>query len=320
MGPSMARTSFFEGPEKKLEVVVTPDFPSLRALGDEAWRTVVESAGAKVLSVLRTEHADAYLLSESSLFVFDDWFVLITCGRTTLVDAVPEILRLIPEASIAFLVYERKSEQFPEHQSTTFRDDARRLGSMIPGEALRFGGEHGRHMDMFHTPRPYSPEKNDPTLEVLMHVIDERVAEQFKVTRAPEAGSLAISSGIASVLPGFTTSEHVFNPPGYSLNAVNGEEYYAFHVTPQDRGSYVSFETNHDFRGRLDDLVGSIVEIFRPRAFDVVTFLPEAETKVAVAGCELGDQVVHSLGGYRVSYLQYFAPSPGSRPPSAVEL
>ena len=206
MGRSMATPSFFEGPEKKLEVVVTPGFPPLRSLGDEAWRRVVEAAGAKVLSVLRSGQSDAYLLSESSLFVFDDWFVLITCGQTALVDAVPEILKLITKESIAFLVYERKSEHFPEHQPTTFYDDARRLQTMLPGRALRFGSEHGRYIEMFHTTRPYTPEKNDPTLEVLLHAIDEDVAEQFATTCASEDTSLGVSSGIEAILPGFATS------------------------------------------------------------------------------------------------------------------
>ena len=316
----MATPSFFEGPEKKLEVVVTPGFPPLRALGDEAWRRVVEAAGAKVVSVLRGEHSDAYLLSESSLFVFDDWFVLITCGQTTLVDAVPQILKSVPKESIAFLVYERKSEHFPEHQSSTFYDDARRLETMLPGRAICFGDEHGRNVQMFHTTRPYTPEKNDPTLEVLMHMIDEDVVQKFASTLAPEETSFAFSSGIDAILPGFTTSEHVFNPAGYSLNAVKGEEYYALHVTPEAAGSYVSFETNYDFRGHLSSLVGSIVELFRPRAFDVVTFVPEAEPELAVAGYELADHIVHGLGGYRVSYFQYFAPPSGPRPARELEL
>jgi len=318
MGRSMATPSFFEGPEKKLEVVVTPDFPPLRSLGDDAWRRVVEAAGARVLSVLRSQHSDAYLLSESSLFVFDDWFVLITCGQTALVDAVPEILRLITKESIAFLVYERKSEHLPEQQPTTFSDDARRLQTMLPGRALRFGDEHGRYIQMFHTTRPYTPEKNDPTLEVLMHDIDEGVAEQFASTCPPEGTSLGVSSGMAAILPGFATSEHVFDPAGYSLNAVRGEEYYAFHVTPQKTGSYVSFETNYDFCGHLGGLVGSIVEIFRPRGLDVVTFVPGAEPELQIAGYELADHVVQTLGGYRVSYFQYFARPSGPR--SAYEL
>ncbi|UCF45904.1 MAG: hypothetical protein JSU89_01635, partial [Myxococcales bacterium] len=103
---------------------MTPDFPPLRSLSEQAWRGIVEAAGAHVISVLQSEHCDAYLLSESSLFVFDDWFVLITCGRTTLVDAVPQLLQSIPSESIAFLVYERKNEHFPEHQPTTFYEDA----------------------------------------------------------------------------------------------------------------------------------------------------------------------------------------------------
>jgi len=320
MGRPMTTPSFFEGPEKKLEGVVTPDFPPLRSLGDEAWRGVVEAAGAKILSVLRSEHCDAYLLSESSLFVFDDWFVLITCGQTTLVDAVPQLLQLIPRESIAFLVYERKSEHFPEHQPTTFQQDARRLQTMFPGRALCFGDEHGRNVQMFHTSRPYTPEKNDPTLEVLMHVIDQEVAAKFAPPQVSGDVSLATSLGIDAILPGFTTSEHVFNPAGYSLNAVKGEEYYTFHVTPEESGSYVSFETNYDFRGHLGGLVGSVVELFRPRAFDVITFLPDAEPELTVAGCQLGEHVVHTLGGYRVSYFQYHVPSSAQRAPRQIEL
>lgn len=320
MGPPMATPSFFEAPEKKLEVVVTPDFPPLRSLGDGVWRGIVEAAGAKVISVLRTEHADAYLLSESSLFVFDDWFVLITCGRTTLVDAVPELLRSIPKDSIAFLVYERKSEHFPEQQTTTFYEDARRLKHMIPGRALCFGDEHGRYVNMFHSDRPFTPEKNDPTLEVLMHVIDEDVARQFACGSPGPAALLARSSGIDAILPGFTTSEHVFNPAGYSLNALKGEEYYTVHVTPETTGSYVSFETNYDFRGQLGGLVGSILELFRPKAFDVVTFLPEAEPTLSVSGYQLGDHVIQAVNGYRVDYFQYSVPPAGPRPAREIDL
>lgn len=314
----MVTPSFFEGPEKKLEVVVTPGFPPLRCLGDEAWRRVVEAAGATVVAVLESEHCNAYLLSESSLFVFDDWFVLITCGQTTLVDAVPQVLERIPRESIAFLVYERKSEHFPERQATTFYEDVRRLQTMLPGRALCFGDEHGRHVQMFHTTRPYTPDKNDPTLEVLMHLIDDEVAEQFAPSRVSKGRSVAVASGIDAILPGFTTSEHVFKPVGYSLNAVKGEEYYTLHVTPEERGSYVSFETNHDFRGHLGDLVRAIVELFRPRAFDVVTFVPGAqpvsEPGLSMEDYQLADHVVDTLGGYRVCYLQYFALPSGSRP------
>jgi S-adenosylmethionine decarboxylase len=319
MGVSMAAPSFFEGPEKKLELVVTPDFGSLRALGSFAWQGVIEAAGARVLSKLQNEACDAYLLSESSLFVYDDWMVMITCGQTTLVDAFEALLHHVPKNSVAFLVYERKNEHYPEHQPTTFYDDARRLQSLIPGRAIRFGDEHGHYVQLFHTTRPFEAESSDPTLEILMHAIDRDVAQRF-IGGPSECGAMAAALGVDTILPGFTTFEHVFEPAGYSLNALKGSEYYTIHVTPEAAGSYVSFETNYDFRGRLAELVGAIVELFQPRAFDVLTFLPREEAKLSAKGYLLGDHVVDSLGGYSVSYFQYFVPPDGPRRPSQLSI
>jgi S-adenosylmethionine decarboxylase len=320
MGRSMAAPTFFEGPEKKLELVVTPEFGSLRALGPEVWRRVVQAAGANILSTQSNEHCDGYLLSESSLFVYDDWFAMITCGQTTLVDAFEEVLRSVPREAIAFLVYERKNEHYPEHQPTTFYDDARRLEALVPGRAIRFGDEHGHYIQMFHTTRPFVPDTTDPTLEVLMHSIDPSVAARFVGGRSTDGKGIAVDLGIDLILPGFTTSEHVFEPAGYSVNALKDAEYYTIHVTPEEVGSYVSFETNYDFGDGLSALLGAIVKLFRPRAFDVLTFLPDAEAKLSVDGYSLGDHVVDALGGYRVSYFQYFVPPSGPRRPYQLTL
>ncbi len=208
----MSSPTFFEGPEKKLELVVTPDSASLRSLGAETWRDVVRAARAEVVSVMRNDYCDAYLLSESSLFVFDDYCVMITCGLTTLVDSVERLLQSIPLDSIALLIYERKNEHFPERQPATFLEDARRLKAMIPGRALRFGDEHGHYVQLFHTTRAFVPETTDPTIEILMHGIDERVAAQFRMAEVSDDRSLAVALGLDSVLPGFDTSEHVFEP------------------------------------------------------------------------------------------------------------
>lgn len=319
MGGGMSTPSFFEGPEKKLELVVTPEYGSLRALGDSAWQRVVRAAGAEVLTTLGNELCDAYLLSESSLFVYDDWFVMITCGQTTLVDAFEELLRHVPREAIAFMVYERKNEHYPEHQPTTFYDDARRLQALVPGRAIRFGDEHGHYVQMFHSTRPFQAESSDPTLEILMHAIDHDVAQRF-IGGPEKCGAMAAALGVDSLFPGFTTSEHVFEPAGYSLNAIKGAEYYTIHVTPESSGSYVSFETNHDFRGKLTPLVGSIVELFQPRAFDVLTFVPGEAPTLTAKGYLLGDHVVDALGGYQVSYFQYFVPPDGPRYPSQLSL
>ena len=49
-------------------------------------------------------------------------------------------------------------------------------------------------------------------------------------------------------------------------------------VTPEELGSYVSFETNHDFREDLEEVVMRVVNIFRPRSVAVVGTSSKART------------------------------------------
>ena len=86
---------FFEGSEKKLEIVVSKDSPDLRSYGREMWEKVVERSRATILSSISNEYIDAYLLSESSLFVSKDRVLMITCGTTTLVHAASAILEFV---------------------------------------------------------------------------------------------------------------------------------------------------------------------------------------------------------------------------------
>ena len=137
------------------------------------------------------------------------------------------LLRTVPPEAVAFLVYERKNEHYPEHQPTSFYDDARRLQAMIPGRAVRFGDEHGHYVQMFHTTRPFDsrvdgshPRGADARDRPAM----SRSASSVQ-TRS-DAHRLAEELGLNAILPGFATSEHVFEPAGYSLNALKGAEYY----------------------------------------------------------------------------------------------
>ena len=78
------------------------------------------SAQATCCIVSRTSnaHFDAYVLSESSLFVYADRLVLKTCGTTRLLDAVPALLDLAAGLAVEArrCKYSRASFLFPEHQ------------------------------------------------------------------------------------------------------------------------------------------------------------------------------------------------------------
>jgi S-adenosylmethionine decarboxylase len=298
-------THAFEGPEKKLELVLRPGRPSLRDLGQDFWEEVVRAAGAQILSRRSNQAQDAYLLSESSLFVFADRLTLITCGQTRLVEAALRIVDRVGPDHVALLILERKNEHFPWAQPSTFAEDARQLAEVIGGEALRFGRQDSHSVSMFHTTRPFVTTAADTTIEVLMHGIAPEVAAGFVGGALPES-----ARALAELLPGYAVDDHVFEPAGYSLNAISDECYYTLHVTPEAVGSYVSFESNFDFRAEgARALVGRVVEHFRPETFDVLTFVPEGEPlELEIPGYRRRQHVAQALCGYQVTYLHLYRP------------
>lgn len=309
---------FFEGPEKKFELLLAPGRPSLRSYPRERWEAIVHAARAQVLSVLSTDSLDSYLLSESSLFVGDDRLTMITCGRTRLVDAVEATLELIggPEA-VAFLVLERKNEHRPRAQPSSFEDDAARLGRLLPGRALSFGCADSHCVRLWHTTAPLEASGGDATLEVLMHGISAEAAALFTGEGCLEA---ARAAGVTAVLPGFEVDDYAFSPAGYSLNALRGGTYFTFHVTPEVIGSYVSFETNADHVEHPPaEVVQRVLEIFRPESFDVLSFASgHGSLDLSGLGYRLRKHVQGEVGPYSVDFEHYYQPPTG--PVTAAEI
>ena len=299
--------SFFEGPEKKVELVVHPQTPSLRQLGRSRWDAIVSAANATVLSTISTESVDAYLLSESSLFVFEDHVTMITCGRTRLVDAALAMVETVTPEAVALLVYERKNEHFPELQSTTFLEDAARLSRVLPGSAHRFGTEHEHRIEMFVAGAGYRPDLGDVTLEVLMHGLDPDRSASFAT--GPVAARTADNLGLARLLEGFEVDEFAFEPAGYSLNGLAGDRYMTIHVTPESEGSYASFETNCDFSSDPRALIERVIEPFGPESFDVLAFVPGgAPLDLEVDGYVQRKRVAAAVAGYQITFISLFAP------------
>lgn len=81
---------------------------------------MLEIVKAKVLSVTSNDFLDAYLLSESSMFVYPYRIVLKTCGTTTLLNALPRVLEIARDycglSVVDSFFYSRKAFMFPERQ------------------------------------------------------------------------------------------------------------------------------------------------------------------------------------------------------------
>lgn len=287
---------WFEGAEKKFEIVSKG--AKLRGRGIPFWQKTVELANAKILSQIESPQLTAYLLSESSLFVWDDRVTMITCGRTSLIKAATFLLDEIGTDKVDLVTYERKNEYYPHLQNTDFHCDMEILQQRFQGRAYRFGSPDEHHLFLFHGEKAFRAQSDDTTLEILMYDLEgpERIREISKMN---------------AIFPGFQIDDHLFEPCGYSANAIRGSEYYTIHVTPEENCSYVSFETNVNLRGQVGAAIRNVVEVFRPKSFDVIYFHPEKELKaLAVAPFINRHYVRQSLScGFEVGFLTYYLKS-----------
>ncbi len=127
---------FFEGSEKRIELTfdLGQDAPvgGLRALPRAQLDAICTAAHCCIVSVCANEYFDAYVLSESSLFVYPNKIIMKTCGTTRLLDAVPLILDLTASIDVhpAKARYSRASYLAAEHQVCD--DDRPQTPSVCP--------------------------------------------------------------------------------------------------------------------------------------------------------------------------------------------
>lgn len=310
----METIPLFEGPEKKLEIILFAHRPGIRDNADGRWRRVVEASRAEIISSVATERMDAYLLSESSLFVWDDRILMITCGKTTLVRALPAIADIVGKENVAFVFYEQKNFLFPHEQPSTFEQNVSRITGHFPGKYYRLGPGNYDHVNIFYSSHATDTPEGDATLQLLMHHLDADAMAPFCSGDKGDAEGVARDSGLGRLYPGaFKLDAYLFHPCGYSLNGVAGDTYYTVHVTPQQKGSYVSFETNifeHDYAATIRQVIG----LFRPGRFSVMltTSMDDACIKAhdtvvdAVPGYMATDKSFYELDcGYSITFLNY---------------
>jgi S-adenosylmethionine decarboxylase len=175
-------SSHIAGPEKLLEVWFSSsatDLPGkagplgLKAVSADVWKDMLDLVNCKVLSVIESEHVDAYLLSESSMFVFPHKVVLKTCGTTTLLWGLPRLLEIaaleagfphiapqptkgIAAAATPYRVfYSRKNFLYPDQQRgphRSWRDEVKFLDQRFQGgSAYMIGKMNGEHWYLYIT-------------------------------------------------------------------------------------------------------------------------------------------------------------------------
>jgi len=330
----------FEGPEKTLEVVfrkisgfehldnVSDDDVSLsdsytihagdpiirrgmRTLARTDLDRICTRARCTILSSVSNRYLDAYVLSESSLFVYPNMLVLKTCGTTTLLRCVATLIELGRKIGleIDWLGYNRKNfttpgdQMFPHgsfHQEMDYLYSHRNLCERLNGNGYTLGPVTSDHWFVFvadHTKRYNEDDDTDRVLNIMMFDIDEDVAQKFYYDQyearissgeTEEEATKRISleqtksAGIDALVPGATIDPRAFEPCGYSMNAILFRSYSTMHITPELGSSYASFETNQKLTN-YTSLISNVVRAFRPTRF-VMTLMADEGGLVEMGG------------------------------------
>jgi len=312
---------FFEGSEKKAEIQINAQKISLlHDLNETFWANLVDCSQAKILSSVSNTQCKAFLLSESSLFVWHDRLVILTCGQTQLVKAIEFFIQHVGINNITQLIYQRKNEYFAHQQPSCFSDDIKLLNQYMPGKAYRFGEMDSHHNYIFHQDNHFVANNNDKTYELLAYQISE-YASQKLTTLNLDSKDIRQFLAIDEILPNFIIDDFVFKPYGYSLNAINEKNYLTIHVTPQADSSYVSFESNLN----LITLAPKILTILAPASFDLLTFnefdfykkitshIPQPYLSKSLVNKKLSN-------GYEVSFANFIRPQKQFTQPASLSL
>lgn len=259
----------YDGSEKKIDIILSFALPWLRTNNDDCWDKVVNASGARIISKKSTISLNAYLLSESSLFVWNDRILLITCGETKLINALPEILSIVKKSDIALIKYERKNYMFSEKQTSVFKEDAAYIAEYFPGNSYRLGLQSDYNVDIFYSSDTKFSKKHCATFQLFMFDLEPHSTKIFCSDNVKSGRQIGKLSGLDKIYPGMITDSHLFSPYGYSLNAISGMYYYTVHVTPQPEVSCASFETNI-VEKNYSGLINKIISIFKPDKFTLV--------------------------------------------------
>lgn len=236
---SMLTNPPFEGSEKKIEISLKPGSRSFRSLTPAQVRQLVAAANTKIVSSLKTKVCDAYILSESSLFLFDDRLIMITCGTSNLIESALRALEWFPISNIQTFIFKRQMEKQPWLQPTTFHEDAAKLNRIFPGKLLIQGADQQQFFAfVYGTGQP----STRVGVEILLKDIQEDWYPGFQNST-------------------FAVAEHHFTPSGYSMNAVaENSEYFTIHL------NFLKDELNASFQGSFQtDKIQNVISQVREK-------------------------------------------------------
>lgn len=294
---------FFEGVEKLLEIWFTNNssrnkqFGDLRQIPRQKWESLLKIVRCEIISFCRNDQVDAYVLSESSMFLSKRRLILKTCGTTTPLQCLEPLLELVKQYTgfdeVENVFYSRKNYKRPELQISphqAFEEEVALLDTFFPnGEAYCLGSIDADCWYLYTLNKEKSPQDKvepDQTLEILMTHLDPDVMAIFTRDMCSSAAEATQKSGIDKLIPNMVIDDFLFEPCGYSMNGISKSgSYMTIHITPEPEFSYVSFESNIP-ETSYEEIIYRVLNTFKPGKF-VITIFANKESVAASCPREL---------------------------------
>ena len=242
---------------------------------------MLDLVNCKVLSVIESEHVDAYLLSESSMFVFPHKLILKTCGTTTLLRGLPKILEIAAlSAGFAHSVanqalgtgtaarpyrvfYSRKNFLFPDRQlgpHRSWRDEVKSLDRLfLGGSAYMIGKMNGDHWYLYLT---------EPNTILTPPTTPGRRETETRFLDIPEDRSTLTDRGTYD-----DDQDETLEILMTDLEPKNAQQFYLHHASAVAEGQY--YEKAHEARKAAKTQIGHIGGLHPKHANSCLTTIDE---------------------------------------------
>lgn len=259
---------FYEGTEKRLEICVK-EF-DLLTFPDDFWQEMVQQADALIISEIKNKQIKAYLLSESSLFIWQDRLLMITCGNTHLVKAAQFFQNKIGKEYIQSLLFHRHQPQLPDLQKSNFAQDTLLLKTHLQGKTKHWKGNYRGDLFLFGEAARGAVKSKQI---LMLHGLRGAFANSLQSGVASEQ-LIESTLALLTFFPRLQIDQFTFRPKGYSLNAIAGAHYLTIHITPEKLSTYLSVESS--FTGQtMPPFIEHLHSLFQPQQSNLMHFQHE---------------------------------------------
>ncbi|MCE2570593.1 S-adenosylmethionine decarboxylase proenzyme [Motilimonas eburnea] len=234
----MKLISPFEAAEKRLEIQFDSKINLLR-LPSHFWQQQLDYCAATILSHVRGQHVHAYLLSESSLLVFQHRIILITCGLCPLINTALALINHFSAEAVQVLSFQRQKEKYPAQQLSQFSDDAARLSQLF--ENLTIGKHHLHYQHAL-------ARSLAPALHWQLTPLPQHWQTQL-LSSSQDKARLRQLLKLEPLQVDYLIDDWLFEPVGYSANGIarasHGQDYFCLHLSPEPSCSTLSLECSN---------------------------------------------------------------------------